>query len=55
MNLTETPTKTNKASINSNEIGQPDFFSDKIPEKAKSNRLNKIILKSITKNIEVLN
>ena len=31
-----------------------EFFSDKIFEKAKCNRLKTIILKSITKDIEVL-
>ena len=54
MNLTETPKKANDASINSNEIEQSEFFSDKIFEKAKLDRLMTIILKSITKDIEVL-
>ena len=35
MNFIETPKKANDASINSNEIEQSEFFSDKIFEKAK--------------------
>ena len=54
MNLIETPKKANDATINSNEIEQSEFFSDKIFEKAKLDRLMTIILKSITKDIEVL-
>ena len=53
MNFIETLKKANDASINSNEIHQSEFFSDKIFEKAKL-RLKTIILKSITKDIEVL-
>ena len=54
MNLKETPKKANDASINSNEMDQSEHFSDKIFEKAKFNRLKTTILKSITKDIEVL-
>ena len=54
MNLIETPKKANNASINSNKVDQSEFFSDKIFEKAKFNRLKTIILKSTTKDIEVL-
>ena len=39
MNLMETPKKANDASINSHEIDQSKFFSDKIFEKAKLDRL----------------
>ena len=53
MNVIETLKKANDASINSNEIHPSEFFSDKIFEKAKL-RLKTIILKSITKDIEVL-
>ena len=49
INLIETPKKANDASINSHE-----FFSDKIFEKAKLDRLKTIILKSIPKDIEDL-
>ena len=48
MNLIETP------NFNSNEIKQSEIFSDRIFEKAKFDRLKTIILKSITKDIEVL-
>ena len=48
MNLIETP------NFNSNEIEQSEIFSDRIFEKAKFDRLKTIILKSITKDIEVL-
>ena len=45
MNLIETPKKATDASINSNEIEeQSEFFSDKILEKAKLDRLKTIIL-----------
>ena len=54
MELIETPKKANDSSINSNEIEQSELFSDKIFEKAKPDRLKTIILKSITKDIEVL-
>ena len=54
VNLKETPKKANDASINSNEMDQSEHFSDKIFEKAKFNRLKTTILKSITKDIEVL-
>ena len=54
MNLIETPKKANDTSVNSNEIDQSEFCSDKIFEKAKFNRLKTIILKMITKDIEVL-
>ena len=54
MNLIETPKNANDTSINSNQIDQSKFFSDKIFEKAKFNRLKTISLKSITKDIEVL-
>ena len=54
MNLIETPKKANDASVNSNEIKQSEFFSDKIFERVKLDRLKTIILKSITKDIEVL-
>ena len=54
VNLKETPKKANDASINSNEMEQSEHFSDKIFEKAKFNRLKTTILKSITKDIEVL-
>ena len=48
MNLIETP------NFNSNEIEQSEIFSDRIFEKAKFDRLKTIILKSITKDTEVL-
>ena len=54
VNLKETPKKANDASLNSNEMDQSEHFSDKIFEKAKFNRLKTTILKSITKDIEVL-
>ena len=54
MNLAETPKKTNDASINSNEIDPWEIFNDKIFEKAQVNRLKTMILKSITKDNEVL-
>ena len=53
-NLIEAPKRANDASINSNEMDQTEFFSDKIFEKAKFTRLKTIILKSITKGIAVL-
>ena len=39
MNLIETPKNANDTSINSNEIDQSEFFSDKIFKKANVNRL----------------
>ena len=48
MNLIETP------NFNSNETEQSEILSDRIFEKAKFDRLKTIILKSITKDIEVL-
>ena len=54
VNVIETPKMANNASINSNEIDQSEFFSDKMFEKAKFNRLKISILKSITIDIEVL-
>ena len=44
MNLMETPKKANDASIDSHETDQSKFFSDKIFEKAKLDRLKTIIL-----------
>ena len=54
MNLIETRKMSNDARINSNEIDQSECFSDKIFEKEKFSRLKTAILKSITKNIEIL-
>ena len=51
---TQTPKKSNDASINSHEIEQSEFFGDKIFEKIKVDRLKLIILKSITRDIEDL-
>ena len=39
MNLIETPKNASDTSINSNEIDQSEFFSDKIFKKANVNRL----------------
>ena len=54
MILIDTPKKANDASINSHETEQSGFFSDKIFEKVKLDRLRTNILKSITKDIEDL-
>ena len=43
MNLTETPKKANDASINSHNVEQSEFFSEKIFEEAKLDRLKRII------------
>ena len=48
------PSKANDASINSDEIEQSQFYSDKIFEKVKLDRLKTIILESITEDTEVL-
>ena len=54
VNLIETHKKASDASISSYEIDQSEFLADKMFKKAKFNRLKIIILKSITKDIEVL-
>ena len=54
VNKIETHKKANDASISSYEIDQSEFLADKMFKKAKFNRLKIIILKSITKDIEVL-
>ena len=51
---TQTPKKSNDASINSHEIEQSEFFGDKIFVKLKLDRLKAIILKSVIKDIEDL-
>ena len=54
INLIETPKRAKDASINSYEIDRSKAVREKIFEKAKFNRLKAIILKSITKDIEVI-
>ena len=43
VNLIETPTKADNASINSNEIELPEFFSSKMFEKTTFKRLKIIV------------